>query len=212
MRTIACILAVLTGLGLAYCFSSAQEAGKKEQEVESLELKLQQLRKTRLEENEKEMKQMVLNYYRIPKDDNVQADAATPSIVHLANATLRAILEATEQGKKRENLLVPFVAAFERNRRKIQTELQNSEVMSICIGQSSWKLKLRSSRPRSPPVVNNLFCFVRSRGNFKLVSVRVFLRKLESLAEKQVDDFIFARTLRRGPSSCQDSCFQFSQQ
>ena len=53
MRTIAWILAVLTGLGLVYCFSSAQEADKKEQEDKSLKLQLKELRKTRLEENEK---------------------------------------------------------------------------------------------------------------------------------------------------------------
>lgn len=109
MRSIACVLAVLTGLGLVFCFSNAQVAGKKEQGVESLELKLQQLRKA-LEENEKELKQMILTYYSTPKDDNGQADPATPAIVGLAKERLRAILEATEQGKKRENLLVPFLA------------------------------------------------------------------------------------------------------
>ena len=96
--------------GTCILLFKAQVAGKKEQGVESLELKLQQLRKARLEENEKELKQMILTYYSTPKDDNGQADPATPAIVGLAKERLRAILEATEQGKKRENLLVPFLA------------------------------------------------------------------------------------------------------
>jgi hypothetical protein len=103
-------LAVLSGLGLVYCFSSAQEAGKKEQGDVSLELKLEQLRKTRLEENEKELKRLVDLYYRGGEEHNIVGGPGAAFIVELGRDRLRAILESTEQGKKREDLLVPFLA------------------------------------------------------------------------------------------------------
>ena len=108
MRTIACILAVFAGLGLVYCFSSAQEAGKKEQKDKSLEVQLKELRKTRFEENEKGLKRLVDLYYTRPVDVSGGPDEAT--IVELGRERLNAILESTEQSKEREDLLIPFLA------------------------------------------------------------------------------------------------------
>ena len=106
----------------SFAFQAPKKAGQKgEQEDKSLESKLKELRKTRLEENEKEFRSMVSTVYARPASESGQrVDGHTPAIIDLARDRLRAILESTVQGKAREDLLVPFLALVKETEAKFK--------------------------------------------------------------------------------------------
>lgn len=123
MRSILCVLAIVAGFGLVVSYSTSQEAGEKKPQRKELESKLKELRKKRLDENEKELKRVVDRLYRKP-GVTVFGGPSHEFVLELLRERLSALLESTEQGKRREDLLVPFLALVKETEAKYKKNVR----------------------------------------------------------------------------------------